>query len=355
MKKDIIFFTIVTLLVGWSFFAFNYDLTSITGRSLFDGWATSLSLSLSITIAASNDAHASTGVPASGNVTFSNLTVSNNITKITGLSEGLEVIINIYSSTLPISWDEPSPASTVVSSSIRYIELNVSNQSLGSYTIFFNLTSAEMGNIAASSVRLFVFNDTWKTLTTTVVDGTTDPRQFSAVTTHFSKFLIGGAVSSSGSGSVSGGSGSAMNPYSSKESKIEDKSEGKSEDAKLPVNPETLIGGVEEVKIDEKEKEGVKNSYKLDYGIGILLVLSLVILVGLFAIRKPYSIEHVKRSNFIKNVNPMVLLFASIILFTFSASHTGAVIGVVSGNLGISLVLGVVFLIEAFILFHIKK
>jgi len=355
MKKDIIFFTIVTLLVGWSFFAFSYDLTAMTGRSLFDGWATSLSLSLSITIECSQD---NVDVDDNGVLDFSVACVDTNIMNITGLDTAWNGSINLYESSFPTSWDDSTPPTTLVQTAIKYFELNVTGHTEGTYTIFFNLTSAEMGNVAASSVKLFVYNTSWSGLTTTVLDSNSNPRQFSAVTTHFSRFLIGGAAPSSGSsGSVSGGSGSATNPYSSKESRIEEIPEEKSEDAKLPIRPETLIGGAEEVKIEEKEKEGITKGFGLefDYGIGILLALSLVVLVWLFALRKPYHIEHIKRSNFVKNVNPMVLLFASIIAFTFSASHTGAVIGPISGNLGISMILGVVFLIEAFILFHIRK
>lgn len=349
MKKDIIFFAIVTLLVGWSFFAFNYDLTAMTGRSLFDGWATSLSLSLSITIECSEN---NVDVDDKGVLDFTVSCVDSNILNITGLNTAWNGSVNLYGSSFPTQWDDSQPSNTLVETSIKYVELNVTGHTEGSYTIFFNLTSAEMGNVAASNIRLFIYNTSWSALTTTVLNANSNPRQFSAVTTHFSRFLIGGAAHSSvSSGSVSGGSGSAMNPYSSKESKIEEKPEEKSENVELPTKPETLIGSVEKVRIEEKES--VKSSYKTDYGVGILIALSFVILVGLFAIRKP--IEHVKRSNFVRSVNPMVLLFASIILFTFSASHTGAVIGPISGNLGISLILGVVFLIEAFILFHIKK
>ena len=62
-------------------------------------------------------------------------------------------------------------------------------------------------------MRLFVLEGTsWVELTTTVIDGSADPVQFKAVTTHFSKFVAAKKVTSSGGGGGGGGAAVIKTP-----------------------------------------------------------------------------------------------------------------------------------------------
>jgi len=147
---------------------------------------------------------------SNGNITFSNDNVKQVITLVSGLNPaGGKANISLFNGTFPSEWDTNIPTLNEVNSRIRYFELNVTNQSTGSYKIYFNLSQSELNSISPANIRLFTFESSWSELSTTIIDSSSYPAQFYAVTTHFSKFLIGEKVSSESSSvsSVTGSSG----------------------------------------------------------------------------------------------------------------------------------------------------
>lgn len=122
--------------------------------------------------------------------------------KIEGLPAGAKINFTSYNSTIPSDWATPS--SNEVATSLKHMEFNVNESTTGgSYTIFFNLTSSELGSISPGDVRMYIFESDWDELTTNVIDSSSDPKSFSAVTTHFSRFLIG--EKGAGTTTVTGG------------------------------------------------------------------------------------------------------------------------------------------------------
>ena len=78
------------------------------------------------------------------------------------------------------------------------------------YIIYFNIPQSVLtaNGVSATDIRLFVLEGTsWVELSTTLIDSSSDPVQFSAITTHFSNFVAAEKVASSPVGGSSGGGG----------------------------------------------------------------------------------------------------------------------------------------------------
>ncbi len=145
---------------------------------------TFLSSKLYFTIGSTTENNVTT--PASGTVTFTDPAIQATIPQITGLTAGWIVNASVYGETNP-GWTAPQ------NTGLSFIEISVDQSTAGgSYTIFFNIAQSVLtaNGIAAADVRLFVLDGaSWTELTTTVVDGAADPVEFSAVTSHFSRFV----------------------------------------------------------------------------------------------------------------------------------------------------------------------
>ena len=204
MKKKTIFLATILLLYLFSLLFIFSPQVKIVGNAVIDGLATFGSASLSLSVV--NQA-AEVKVPSSGNVTFNDTAVNQRITTISGLQEGQHANITLFGVQFPSSWTESEPNSSQAGSAkIEYFEVVMNyTTSGGSYTIFFNLTQAELGSLPAANISLFVFETNWTNLSTTVIDGSSNPAQFYAVITHFSKFLIAQKPATGGGGTESGG------------------------------------------------------------------------------------------------------------------------------------------------------
>jgi len=149
-----------------------------------------------------------------GEIEFSDETINRLLVKLSNLPSGSSANTTLYNQTIPSDWETPS--SNVVESVLHYFEINVNEStSGGSYNIYFNLSSAELGSISANDISAFIYeNGNWGELSTAVIDSSSDPISFSAVTTHFSDFLIGKRAATTpptgqAAGGVSAGAGGA--------------------------------------------------------------------------------------------------------------------------------------------------
>ncbi len=162
-------------------------------------------------------------VPSNGIVIPNNTKVSEHVTKVTGLTSGWAVNTSVYGSSTPSGFQAPN--STEVKNTLRYFSFDINASTAGgSYTIYFNVSQSNLNGVSPQNISLYRFetsNNTWVKLSTTVIDGTSDPAQFSATTTQLSNFVIGeettaqsaepsetpGTTSSAASGGGGGGSG----------------------------------------------------------------------------------------------------------------------------------------------------
>ena len=141
--------------------------------------------------------------------------IKDTIPKIENLTAGWVVNMTVYGENAP-GWTAPS------NTGLSFMEINVNHDtSGGSYTVYFNIPQSILtaNSISAEDVRLFVLEGTtWVELPTTVMDGVSDPAQFSAVTTHFSKFVAAKKVTTPpadttpilGGGGGGGGGGAGL-------------------------------------------------------------------------------------------------------------------------------------------------
>ena len=171
-----------------------------------NGSATQGTTSLSFNLIASQ-INATTN--ASAIVNFSKPAVAAVISRIEGLAPGQNVSIYLMGKGFPSPWTESEPtASEAGNTKFEYLEIAVNNAtSGGSYTIYFNLSQSNLGNVEPADVRLFVYDSGWDELSTTVIDGNSDPAQFKGTTTHFSKFLIAEKAAGGSGGGDPGGAG----------------------------------------------------------------------------------------------------------------------------------------------------
>lgn len=206
-RKNLFVLAVIALYLLSLIFIFFPQIT-LVGSAIIDGLATFGSASVSITIISSATG---TAAPASGNVNFSDAEVNEMITNITGVESGKLVNVTLHGSGFPSTWTEPEPNSSEVKTTrIEYFEVVMNyNTSGGSYIVFFNVTQAKLGSIPAANISLFIFETNWTNLSTTVISGSSDPARFSAVTTHFSKFLIGQRITEGGGAGGEEGGGEA--------------------------------------------------------------------------------------------------------------------------------------------------
>ena len=181
------------------------------GINNINGSTTQDTVSLSFNVIASQ-INATTN--ASETVNFSKPAVIEVVSRIDGLTPGQNASIYLLGKGFPSSWTETEPTvSEVGDTKFEYLEITVNNAtSGGSYTIYFNLSQSDLGDVAPADIRLFVYDSGWDELSTTVINGTSDPASFFGTTTHFSKFLIAekaasGSPGGGDSGSPGGGSG----------------------------------------------------------------------------------------------------------------------------------------------------
>lgn len=116
------------------------------------------------------------------------------ISKITGLTSHVNdnIQLRAYTSSLPSGFTAPS--STQVTTIFNYANITLNETLIGTATIHFNITQANLGSIDPDDIRLYRYDSSWTELTTTVINLTSDPAEFSATTTNFGRFLIGEKV-----------------------------------------------------------------------------------------------------------------------------------------------------------------
>jgi len=146
----------------------------------------------------------SSDVNGSANITFANPTVSDIITKIVipnnATTFNFTVSAQVYGSTMPTVENVTAPIASETNNPMVYIVFNSTVPLVNnSFTIYFDVPKATLGTTSPSNVVLFVYeNNAWTALPTTVIDATSDPVQFSAITPHFSTFVIGSQQCSDG-------------------------------------------------------------------------------------------------------------------------------------------------------------
>ncbi len=185
-KKTEILLVIFLLLFISGFFIIQTPST-ITKIFLIDSRAIQQNVVLSVTITGSaEEAMDST----TGTVQPTDTMIKQTIPKITGLPINSSIKIRVYTNyTTPEAFTAPS--TTQVATVFNYINITLNTTLLGTATIHFNLTQSEIGITDPDDIRLYKYSTSWTELTTTVIDGTSDPASFSAETDSFSPFLIG--------------------------------------------------------------------------------------------------------------------------------------------------------------------
>src|SRR3989344_3882410 len=113
-----------------------------------------------------------------GEIVFDDETINRLLVKLSNLPTGSSANTTLYNQTKPSDWETPS--SNVVESVLHYFEINVNEStSGGSYNIYFNLSSAELGSISANDISAFIYeNGNWGELSTAVIDSSSDPISF---------------------------------------------------------------------------------------------------------------------------------------------------------------------------------
>lgn len=122
------------------------------------------------------------------------------IQEISGLPHNSQVSISVYGNNLPTSFTHP-PSKI---NSIGFMEINLSVNQTGNFKVNFSVPS----NLDKNKIRAYVFEDSWVELPTYYLS-TSDKHYFYFETTHFSKFMIGEIVVSTGN---EGGSNKDSSP-----------------------------------------------------------------------------------------------------------------------------------------------
>jgi len=160
----------------------------ITGDFLIDSKATAGPLDMSIFIKCTE-----LNVASVGNV-FDFTTCSDTVDNITGVGNGWLANLTVLGSSYPTEWSQSAPTTDEINDSLWHFELTVNDSTAGSYAIFFKLSQANLGSIPAANISLFYYNTTdWTNLSTTLINGVSDPALFFANITSFSvtDFIIG--------------------------------------------------------------------------------------------------------------------------------------------------------------------
>ena len=163
-------------------------LINLIGNAIYDGKATTETISLGITIADIENFI----VPSSGNVTFTNPTINASIPLISNLTEGWTGNITFNGPCYPATWEEAEPTTSEIRTMIKCFEIIFSNNTQGgNYNLYFNVIDDDLDNINVNDIKLYIYNNSWVELNTFVVNSSSDPKEFYADLTYFSKFIIG--------------------------------------------------------------------------------------------------------------------------------------------------------------------
>lgn len=190
-KTEVLLVILIILSVSGFYIIQNPPI--ITKLFLIDTKVTQQPLSLSVAITGSTEEYINTS--ATGTVTPTDTMVLQTISKITGLTDhvGDNIKIRVYTNdSTPTGFT--APATTLITTVFKYINITLNDTLSGTATIFFNVSQSDLGSIDTDDIRLYKYTTSWNELTTTVIDGTADPAEFSATTTSFSNFLIGEAA-----------------------------------------------------------------------------------------------------------------------------------------------------------------
>ena len=185
MNRNTIVFVVLVLSFLGSYVLTSYDVqvignTIVDTWTIIDGWATSATTSLSVTITSTEN---SVEVPASGNLTFSNTGISQVIPQVTQLTSKCIINSTLYGPSFPSAWSQREPNATEAGTKIEYFDMNYNCTLTEQCRIYFNVSSAVMGTLNASNISLFFYNSSttnWDNLSTNVISATNNPREFFA-------------------------------------------------------------------------------------------------------------------------------------------------------------------------------
>ena len=137
-------------------------------------------------------------VNSNGTVTFTNIVISQTLQRIENLPLGVNLTAVLYGSNTPSGF--VSAPSNV--QSLNYINISSNDSSItGSFNLYFKIARTSIPSSAKNDVRLYVQEgSSWIQLSTTLIDETSTNYEYKAVIPHFSNFLIGYVVQSSGGG-----------------------------------------------------------------------------------------------------------------------------------------------------------
>jgi len=148
-----------------------------------------------------------------GYLIFDDPEINKFVQNISGLNSDWTTNFTLYNNITPSGWEAP----TNVREEMFYFEISVNtlDDTTGAYTMYFNLSSSQLGEVSQNDIRGFFFdNNLWNELTTTIENGNVDPIEFSVALTHLSRFLIAeksttqpSGAGTSGAGEGSGGGG----------------------------------------------------------------------------------------------------------------------------------------------------
>jgi len=163
-KILIIIFLILIILffISYPSIKKKFDYNKIDTRAVSE--ITSINLTLHF--------YENTGIPESGNVSFTLDDISDIIAHISGLTEGYSINVTIPTDNFPGDWSEQIPTSDEITQSFKHFELNASENATGSFRMDFNLPQSKLGSTDAEDIRLFLFNpinSSWMELSVGIV------------------------------------------------------------------------------------------------------------------------------------------------------------------------------------------
>lgn len=230
-------------------------------------------------------------VPDNGVVNFSDYPDINQFIKnITGVNSSWTINITLYNNITPENWTIPTNIENVK----FYFELSANtDDSSGSYTLYFNLSTDHLSGTPPGDVRGFFFNNNiWNELSTRVENSASDPIEFSAVLTHLSQFLIGEKVSTSSNGGRSAGDPSSRSS-----------SEGGIEKPKIE-QPSIPEPGIPEIQKPEDTKEKLKKRLPLKIkeleqpSLSNMLITFLILIIAIIIML--YEDKNKRKGKFLK-------------------------------------------------------
>ena len=185
-KTEVVLVILLILFISGFFLVQNPSY--IAKLFLFEPKATQQGFALSITITGCEDEDVNaTGAGLAGLITSCNSPV---IPKIENIPANSNIKVKVYTNASTPS-GFTAPATTIVTTVLRYITITLNTTQIGTANIYFNLTQAELGSIDPDDIRLYRYSTVWTELATIVINKTSDPASFYAETDSFSNFIIG--------------------------------------------------------------------------------------------------------------------------------------------------------------------